>query len=118
MANTIITRIYTDDKGETHFGNLTVPLQSVAIGQISDKFSANGMYIRTMPANYQTDWHNTETNQYVVILSGGVQMEVSNGEQRNFVTGDIILCEDQEGKGHKSRSINNQPRTCLFLPVE
>ena len=83
-----------------------------------DANDIKSMKIRTMPGDYAMDFHCTEVRQYVVVLSGAVEMQVSSGERRLFASGSIILVEDKTGKGHQSRSVNGQERTSLFLALE
>lgn len=114
-----ITRLYTGPDHESHFEDITVPLKEAGgIGSLSSRVPTTGMIFRTMPGDYKMDWHNTETRQYVVIVSGAVEMEVGNGEKRLFQQGDIILSEDKTGRGHKSRSVKGQERVSLFITLE
>jgi hypothetical protein len=32
--------------------------------------------------------------------------------------GDILRVEDIEGRGHRTRTVNDQPRRSLFLPLD
>jgi hypothetical protein len=50
-----------------------------------------------------------------VNLSGGVEIEVSDGEVRRFEAGSVFLAEDVTGKGHKSRALDGQERFSLFI---
>jgi len=114
-----VTRLYTGSDEESHFENIQVPLKDAGgIGCLSQSVSATGVIFRTMPGDYQMDWHNTETRQYVVIVSGAVEMEVGSGEKRRFKQGDIVLSEDKTGRGHKSRSVDGQERISLFITLE
>jgi len=47
-----------------------------------------------------------------------VQLTASDGEARTIGAGEIILVEDTTGKGHLSKSVNNQMRHSIFLPLE
>lgn len=115
----IITRLYTGKDDESHFEDIQVPVKNTSgIGGLSETLNATGVIFRTMPSDYDMDWHNTETRQYVVIMSGAVEMEVGSGEKRLFKQGDIILSDDKTGRGHQSRSVNNQERTSLFITLE
>jgi len=41
--------------------------------------------------------------QFVIVLFGELEVEVSDGEKRRFEPGGICLVEDTAGKGHISR---------------
>lgn len=114
-----VTRLYTGSDNESHFEDIQVPLKNAGgIGCLSQSVPATGVIFRTMPGDYQMDWHNTDPRQYVVVVSGAVEMEVGSGERRLFKQGDIILSEDKTGRGHKSRSVNGQERVSLFITLE
>ncbi len=52
------------------------------------------------------------------MLDGEIEIEVSDGEKHTFRGGDILLVEDVEGRGHRTRVINNKPRRSIFVTVE
>lgn len=114
-----VTRLYTGQDNESHFQEIQIPVKDAGgIGGLSETLKATGVIFRTMPTDYDVDWHNTDTRQYVVIVSGAVEMEIGSGEKRIFQQGDIVLSEDKTGRGHKSRSVNNQERTSVFITLE
>ncbi len=50
----IIPRIYTDESGETHFGNVDVPIKdSGYIGFLSETLPVTGIIFRETPADIQ-----------------------------------------------------------------
>jgi len=115
----IITRLWADEAGESHFEDTEVSLRDEGpIGRLSDPLPAASMILRENEPGYDYDWHTAPRRQYIVMLSGLVEIEASDGEIRTFAPGDILLVEDVEGKGHKSRSPDGRPRRSLFLPVE
>jgi len=113
-----ITRLYSDDNGETHFEDIDIPLQDNGdIGRLSDILPVKGMILRENPGNYFYDWHPAPRKQYIVMLEGLLEVLVSDGEQRSFSSGDILLIEDLEGRGHKSWVPDGKPRKSLFVTV-
>ena len=46
-----------------------------------------------------------------------VEVEVTSGEKRRFVGGDVLLVEDTTGTGHRTRTVSQGPRRSLFLPT-
>lgn len=114
-----VTRLYSDIDGETHFQDTFIPVKDNGKGSLYSDFApSTGVEFRTAPKDYNMGFHNTPRKQYIVIIKGGVEMETSLGEIRQFHTGDIILIEDTTGKGHKSRAINNQERLSVFIGIE
>jgi hypothetical protein len=116
--NMKITRLYSDKNGESHFEDIDIPLQDGGeIGRLSDIFPVTGLMLRENPGDYNYDWHPAPLKQYIVMLEGMLEVEVSDGERRRFPPGDILLVEDLEGKGHKSRVPDGRPRKSLFITI-
>jgi hypothetical protein len=111
-----ITRVYSDADGESHFGQLEVPLRDAGeIGRLSEARPVGGIIFRENDADYDYDWHNAPQRQYIVMLDGEIEIEVSDGERRRFSGGDVLLVEDTSGKGHRTRTVNNRPRRSIFV---
>lgn len=49
-------------------------------------------------------WHNEPRRQYLIILSGQMEVTVGDGTTRVLNVGDVMLAEDLTGRGHKIRS--------------
>lgn len=115
----IITRIFSDDSGESHFEEVDIPLFDAGeIGMLSEKIGATGIIFRENSADYDYDWHHAPTRQYIICLDGEIEIEVSDGNKRRFTGGDVLLVEDTGGKGHRTRTVNNQPRKSIFVTLE
>ena len=54
----------------------------------------------------------------MVNLSGSVDITVGDGSARRLGPGEILWAEDITGQGHKSQTVDGQPRRCLFLPID
>lgn len=113
-----ITRIYSDEGGETHFEDIDVLLKDQGkIGKLSETIKATGMVLRETDGDYNYDWHNAPRKQYIIML-GDVEIEVSDGEVRRFKSGDILLAEDTTGKGHKAKAVDGKPRKSIFVILD
>jgi uncharacterized protein DUF861 len=114
-----ITRIYPDSNGETHFGEFDIPLRdSGEIGMLSQLQKATGIIFRETSGDYDFSWHNTPRRQFVIILNGGVDFTVSDGETRRFGGGDVVLLDDISGKGHYSKAVKGQRRKSIFVTLD
>ena len=114
-----ITRIYPDANGETHFEDVDIPLQDAdQIGQLSQLQPVTGIIFRQTPGDYDYAWHNAPRRQYVIILEGQVDFTVSDGQQRRFGGGDVVLLEDTWGKGHYSQAVNGGRRSSIFVTLD
>jgi hypothetical protein len=111
-----ITRIYAGPDGETHFEDVEIPLKEKEKADWRSGFvKTAGIIFRETTAGYDLDFHNAPKRQYVITLKGQVDITASDGTERRFGPGDIMLAEDTTGKGHISRAVNNQPRECIFV---
>lgn len=114
-----IVRIYTGADGESHFEDVSVDLRDMGpMGRISDLWKGKGVMFREVSGNYDLDFHTAPRRQFVVNLTGSVDIEIGDGTVRRMGPGSILLAEDTTGRGHRSRNVGGEPRTCLFLPLE
>lgn len=113
-----VTRVYAGDDGESHFEDVVVELKDRGpMGRISALVAGQGVIFREVDGDYELDFHNAPRRQYVVNLTGSVELETGDGTCRVLGPGEILLAEDTTGRGHKSRAVGNTPRTCLFIPL-
>lgn len=113
-----ITRIFSNEKGETHFETIEIPLIDQGdIGFLSEIVEVKKLQFRKVPAVYDYDFHCAPQKQYIVLLDGGVEIETSLGEKRKFQTGEILLVEDTTGKGHKTKNLEPKERQSLFIYI-
>lgn len=111
-----ITRIFSDEKGGSHFEDIEIPLTDQGeIGFLSEDVEVKKLQLRKVSADYDYDFHHAPQRQYIVLLDGGVEIETSLGEIRQFQTGEILLVEDITGKGHKTKNLEKRERTSLFI---
>lgn len=114
-----ITRLYTGDDGQSHFGEVNIELLDRGnIGQISDLWPGTGVMFRHVGSDYAFDFHNAPRRQLIVNLDGWVEIETGSGEIRRFGPGSMMLAEDVTGQGHISRAVDGKPRNCLFIPLD
>src|SRR5690554_6101689 len=113
--NMKITRVYSDENGDSRFGEAEIKLDGQGeIGFLSEAYPVHALQFRTVPPTYDYDFHCAPQRQYVVLLDGGVEIETSLGEKKQFPAGTVLLLEDVAGKGHKSRNLENRERASLF----
>ena len=114
-----IHRLYTDDKGESHFTDAEVEyVETTRAGRLSKHLPATGIIFREVPPTYDLDWHPAPRRQYIINLDNGVQITASDGESRVIGAGEILLVEDTTGKGHLSKAVNQHIRNCIFVTLD
>ena len=111
------TRIYADSDGESHFEDVEIEMKQAPYnaGTISEMIAAKGVMFRHS-GEYFIDWHNAPRRQFVVNLTGTVEIVASDGEKRRLGPGSVLLVDDVAGKGHTSRGLGGE-RLSLFIPL-
>ena len=108
----MIIRLYTGDDGQAHFEDLNVPAgetETIALKAGAD------MTFRSFPDGSFGDWHTAPRRQYVIVLSGQMEIGIGDGTLRMLGPGDILQVEDLTGQGHTTRSVG--PRVSAAVPL-
>ena len=112
------TKILSDLEGKSFFEDFRIELNDEGeIGILSRPKKVQSIIFRITSGDYNYDWHNAPQKQYIIILEGEVEIEVGTGEKRIFSSGDILLVEDTEGQGHRSRAVNRKIRKSIFVSI-
>ena len=109
-------RLYEDSDGISHFEDVEVPLTDNGMASLlSQTLTVTGLNFRRNRLDYNLDYHPAPRRQFIVNLSGAVEITASDGEARVFGPGSIMLVEDTTGKGHISKAVGNEERRSLFI---
>jgi hypothetical protein len=108
-----IVRIYTGADHQTHFQDLDPD----AFATLAPKVGDGGIRVNQGSATSVADFHNAPRRQYVVVMSGGMEIEIADGTKRQLVPGDVLVAEDLTGKGHITRGLGTEPRITLSVPL-
>ncbi|HIG44523.1 MAG: hypothetical protein ABGY96_21535 [bacterium] len=112
-------RVYTGNDNASHFEDIEITLKDQgAVGRNSDLWRGKGVIFREVDGDYALDYHTAPRRQFVINLTGSVEIEVGDGSVRRLGPGDILLAEDTTGQGHISRAVNGESRRCLFVPLD
>ena len=109
-----IVRVYSGDDGESHFEDLT-PDQ---LAEIVNNVGSGDVTLSRRPSPSVSDYHNAPRLQYVVNLSGTAEFEVADGTVKRLSAGDVLVAEDLTGHGHIARSIGDEFRVSLAVPLK
>ena len=113
-ANVSYTRLAMTADHQTHFVDEVTPYElkdfAPPAGPIGVAMlqNAKSLIFTTLAGKWDGDWHPAPRNQYVFVLSGTVEVEVTSGEVRQFSSGDILLLEDTAGRGHDTRVVSDE----------
>ncbi|MBM3223691.1 MAG: hypothetical protein FJZ47_07825 [Candidatus Tectomicrobia bacterium] len=108
-----VVRIYTGTDHQTHFQDLDVEAFSALAAQVG----SGPVRVNQGPARSAMDFHNAPRRQYVVVMSGQMEIEIGDGTKRVLGPGDVLVAEDLTGKGHITRAVGEQPRVSLAIPL-
>jgi hypothetical protein len=101
-----ITRLYTGTDGQSHIERMDLASHP----ELATLLTTKGIVFRTtQPGNF-SDWHNAPRRQFVITLTGEVEIGLGDGSTHRFGAGHVTLAEDLTGRGHTTRVVGNQPR--------
>jgi quercetin dioxygenase-like cupin family protein len=106
-------RMWSDANGVSHFEEIDLKdkpdwVKGVATTQLSFREWKVGEFY---------DWHPAPRRQFVIILSGQLEVILGDGTKRLLNPGDLRLVEDTTGKGHQTRTVGNQPCLTVAIPL-
>jgi hypothetical protein len=68
-------------------------------------------------AAFHGEPHPASPPQWVVVLRGVIEVEVSDGTSRRFGPGDLVLATDSTGRGHITRVVGDTPFEGLGIVI-
>ena len=79
--------------------------------------STTQISFRESPAGNFQDWHPAPRRQFVITLSGQLEIGLGDGSKHVFGPGSARLVEDTTGKGHTTRVYGDQPCLTATVPL-
>jgi hypothetical protein len=116
------TRIVTDGAGGSVFEDdefaLDAPVAVVGMhaGAIPAASAAAYGVVDMSVGDPDPAPHPAPQKQWVVVLLGVMEVEVTDGSRRTFRAGDLIRVEDTKGTGHITRLVGDPRFEALTLP--
>ena len=104
-----ITRVFTDINGNSHFENEPVTMELKSIMGFHSELEKNidNFCFQNVLPHHSWEFHTVSKKVYIIILQGELELEVSNGEKKQFGCGNVILLDDDSGQGHKPKTFKN-----------
>ena len=106
-------RLYTGSDGESH-------IEAIDLAGAPDwtaGLDATRISFREDPVGRFVDWHPAPRRQFVIILSGQLEIGLSDGSKHVFGPGDARLVEDTTGKGHTTAVHGDEPCVTATIPL-
>ena len=121
----IKTILFTDSAGRARFRQEAVPLnEGKPAARLTSLMPSAGYQLRLSPVGFRSEFHCTETPQWVFILGGQMEIGLQDGSSRVFQPGEHFYSADTlpagavfdpKLHGHWSRQVGSEPLTTLFL---
>jgi hypothetical protein len=96
----------TDNASTDAFGN-TVRRSAI--------LPAQSTMVTEMPEGFYQDWHPASRRQLLIVLSGTVEVETSDGKKHRCGSGEVFLADDVGSRGHRTRTIGGRPACFLCI---
>ena len=106
-------RMYTGSDGQCH-------VEKIDLAKTPDwtkGLASTQITFREQPVGWTLDWHPAPRRQFVIILSGQLEIGLGDGSKHVFGPGDARLVEDTTGKGHTTRNYGNVPVVTATIPL-
>ncbi len=108
-----IYRLYTGDDGESHIEELELASRpELGAGQDTSTIT-----FREWPAGHYIDWHPAPRRQYIISLTGELEIGLGDGSTVRYHPGDARLVEDTTGRGHTTKVLGNEPSIHVVIPL-
>ena len=108
-----IIRLYTGDDGQSHIEELDLASHP----ELTTMQATTGIQFRTTEPGRFSEWHNAPRRQYVITLSGEMEIGLADGTLHSFGQGDVLLAEDLTGQGHTTRAVGDETRVSATIPL-
>ena len=70
-----------------------------------------------LPKGYKAGLHPAPAKQFVMVLTGRMEVESGDGEQKQFLPGSVLLVTDTQGSGHRTSVLGNEDVFLVWVPV-
>jgi hypothetical protein len=119
------TVLYTAADGRARFREEAVPLtQGTPQSQLSALMPSGGYQLRSSPVGFRSAFHCSVNPQWVLILSGEMEIGLQDGSSRVFKPGEHFYSEDllpagavfdPQVHGHWSRQVGAEALVTMFV---
>lgn len=107
-------RLYTGKAGQSHIE----PIDLAQTPSWQSGLATTQISFRESPVGNFIDWHPAPRRQFVIILSGQLEIGLGDGSKQVFGPGDARLVEDTTGQGHTTRVHGSEPCLTATIPLE
>ncbi|HUO64225.1 MAG TPA: hypothetical protein VMT97_11010 [Terriglobales bacterium] len=107
-------RLFTGADGKSHIE----PMPLAKNPEWAKGLATTQISFRESPAGNFQDWHPAPRRQFVIILSGQLEIGLGDGSKHIFGAGDARLVEDTTGQGHTTKVYGSVPCMTATIPLQ
>ncbi|MEE8465517.1 MAG: hypothetical protein V3S68_03505 [Dehalococcoidia bacterium] len=108
-----IFRMYTGSDGKSHVEELHLADHP----ELTAATVTQDIAFREWAPGHFIDWHPAPKRQFIISLSGVIEIGLEDGTTHRFVAGDARLVEDTTGKGHTTLVPGDEPSISAVIPL-
>jgi hypothetical protein len=115
-------RVHADAAGETHLTPISLPAASDQSGG-DKRFGLGDIPTTTLTIGrlaerkFDQGWHTPPRRQVVVVLRGVLEVTTTSGDSQRFQSGDCLLADDLDSKGHITRDVGEDYLETLTIGI-
>jgi redox-sensitive bicupin YhaK (pirin superfamily) len=120
-----IVRFARASDGGSQFVEVDIPIDNASTDAFGNTvhrsavLPAQSTMLTEMPEGLYQDWHPASRRQLLVVLSGTLEVETSDGKKHRCSSGEVFLADDVGTRGHRTRTIDGPARVLfVHLPPE
>ncbi len=106
-------RLFTGPDGQSHIEEIDFEVEPGWKAGLATKDIA----FRSTPVGNFSDWHPAPRRQFVIILSGALEIGLGDGTKQVFGPGSARLVEDTTGQGHTTAVYGDEPCVTATVPL-
>ena len=117
----LLTEIYADEQGETHFRKIEINFEirefappSMPVN-VSPEVPTTTCCFMIAPPGWDKDYHPTPRKQLCVMLEGKLTVTATDGDTFEMGRGGVLLVNDATSKGHLSQIQGDEDASFLFV---
>jgi hypothetical protein len=125
MPFLLLPELFTDTDGRAKFRDIKMSLsEGSPAALLSSLRPSQGCQFRQSPVGFRSHFHCTTTPQWLIVLSGAMEIGLQDGSSRIFCAGQCFYSNDTlpvganfdaTVHGHWSRQVGDEPLVTVFI---
>ncbi len=125
MPFLLLPELFTYSDGRATFRDIRIDLsEGSPAARLSPLAQGGGHQFRQSPVGFRSEFHCTTTPQWLIVLSGAMEIGLQDGSSRIFHAGQCFFSNDTlpEGStfdaklhGHNSRQVGDEALVTVFV---